>query len=104
MINGWQQKASVLVEALPYIKKFYGKKVVIKYGGNVMISEEFKNGIMQDIVLMKYVGMKPVVVHGGGPAISDMLERVGKESSFVNGLRITDDETMEIAQMVLVGK
>ncbi len=104
MNSGWHQKASVLVEALPYIKKFYGKKVVIKYGGNAMISEEYKNGIMQDIVLMKYVGMKPVVVHGGGPAISDMLERVGKESSFVNGLRITDDETMEIAQMVLVGK
>jgi acetylglutamate kinase len=104
MDSGWHQKAALLVEALPYIKEFYGKKVVIKYGGNAMTDEEFKNAIMQDIVLMKYVGMKPIVVHGGGPAISDMLERVGKESSFLNGLRITDEETMEIVQMVLVGK
>ena len=104
MINGWQQKAAVLVEALPYIKRFYGKKVVIKYGGNAMVKAEYKEAIMKDIVLMKYVGMKPIVVHGGGPAINEMLERVGKKSSFVNGLRITDEETMEIAQMVLAGK
>ncbi len=97
-------KAAVLVEALPYIKKFYGKKVVIKYGGSAMVGEELKDGIMKDIALMKFVGMKPIVVHGGGPAISDMLKRVGKESRFVNGLRVTDDETMEIAQMVLAGK
>jgi acetylglutamate kinase len=104
MKNGWQQKASVLVEALPYIKRFYGKMVVIKYGGNAMVNEEYKDAIMKDIVLMKYVGMKPIVVHGGGPAINEMLERVGKKSRFVNGLRITDEETMEIAQMVLAGK
>ncbi len=104
MISGWHQKASVLMEALPYIKKFYGKKIVIKYGGNAMVSQEYKDAIMQDIVLMKYVGMKPIVVHGGGPDISSMLSRVGKKSDFVNGLRITDEETMEIAQMVLVGK
>ena len=97
-------KAAVLVEALPYIKKFYGKKVVIKYGGSAMASEKLKDDIMKDIVLMKFVGMKPVVVHGGGPAISDLLKRVGKESSFVNGLRVTDEETMEIVQMVLAGK
>jgi len=104
MINGWQEKAAVLMEALPYIKRFYGKRIVIKYGGNAMVNAEYKDAIMKDIVLMKYVGMKPIVVHGGGPAINEMLERVGKKSSFVNGLRITDEETMEIAQMVLAGK
>lgn len=97
-------KASLLIEALPYIRKFYGKIVVIKYGGNAMINEELKDAIMQDIALMKYVGIKPVIVHGGGPAISNMLDRVGIKSKFVDGLRITDGETMEIVQMVLAGK
>ncbi|MBA1333699.1 MAG: Acetylglutamate kinase [Firmicutes bacterium] len=104
MTSGWYEKAAVLVEALPYIKKFCGKRVVIKYGGNAMINEELKDAITQDIVLMKYVGIKPIIVHGGGPDISSMLSRVGKKNDFINGLRITDGETMEIAQMVLVGK
>jgi len=104
MVLDVYDKASLLVEALPYIKRFYGKVVVIKYGGNAMVNEQLKDAIMQDIVLMKYVGIKPVVVHGGGPAISKMLNRVGIRSEFVNGLRITDDKTMEIVQMVLAGK
>lgn len=97
-------RASVLVEALPYIKKFYGKTVVIKYGGHAMVNPELKEAVLTDIVLMKYVGMNPVIVHGGGPEITDMLKRVGKESRFVGGLRVTDKETMEIVEMVLVGK
>lgn len=98
------EKAGILVEALPYIKKFYGKTVVIKYGGHAMLNCELKKAVLTDCVLMKYVGMHPVIVHGGGPEITGMLKKVGKESSFVGGLRVTDDETMEIAQMVLVGK
>lgn len=98
------EKASILVEALPYIKKFYGKTIVIKYGGNAMINEELKHAVMQDVILMKFVGMNPVIVHGGGPEITSMLNRVGKETTFVGGLRMTDEETMEIAEMVLVGK
>ncbi len=98
------EKANVLVEALPYIKKFYGKTVVIKYGGNAMIDEDLKRKVITDIVLMKYVGMNPVVVHGGGPEITGMLKRVGKETEFIGGLRVTDKETMEIVEMVLVGK
>ncbi|SFR05109.1 acetylglutamate kinase [Desulfoscipio geothermicus] len=98
------EKAGILVEALPYIKKFYGKTVVIKYGGHAMINCELKKAVLTDAVLMKYVGMHPVIVHGGGPEITGMLKKVGKESSFVGGLRVTDAETMEIAQMVLVGK
>ncbi|MFA4886337.1 MAG: acetylglutamate kinase [Desulfotomaculaceae bacterium] len=98
------ERASVLVEALPYIKKFYGKTVVIKYGGHAMINPELKEAVLTDAVLMKYVGMNPVIVHGGGPEITDMLKRVGKESRFVGGLRVTDAETMEIVEMVLVGK
>lgn len=97
-------RASVLVEALPYIKKFYKKTVVIKYGGHAMLNPELKEAVLTDIVLMKYVGMNPVIVHGGGPEITDMLKRVGKESRFVGGLRVTDKETMEIVEMVLVGK
>lgn len=104
MKNVRQEKAAVLVEALPYIKEFYGKKVVIKYGGSAMADEKLKDAIMKDIVLMKYVGMKPIVVHGGGPAVNEMLERVGIKSAFVNGLRVTDEETMEIVQMVLAGR
>lgn len=98
------EKAAVLVEALPYIKKFYGKTVVIKYGGHAMLNHSLKEAVLTDAVLMKYVGMHPVIVHGGGPEITGMLKRVGKESSFVGGLRVTDEETMEIVEMVLVGK
>lgn len=98
------EKAAVLIEALPYIQEFHGKTVVIKYGGNAMINGELKHSVIQDIILMKYVGMKPVVVHGGGPEITGMLKQLGKESSFVSGLRVTDAETVAIAEMVLVGK
>ncbi|CEP78756.1 MAG: acetylglutamate kinase [Defluviitoga tunisiensis] len=104
MYNDEIEKANVLVEALPYIKHFSGKIVVIKYGGKAMENEQIKTLIMQDIVLMKYVGLHPVVVHGGGPEINKMLKRVNIESNFVNGLRVTDRETMEIVEMVLVGK
>ncbi|HOP75418.1 MAG TPA: acetylglutamate kinase [Bacillota bacterium] len=97
-------RAAVLVEAIPYIRTFYGKTFVIKYGGNAMINEELKRGVMEDIVLLKFLGVNPVVIHGGGPEITQMLKRVGKESRFVQGLRVTDGETMEIVQMVLVGK
>lgn len=98
------EKAGILVEALPYIEKFHGKIVVIKYGGHAMVNDELKQAVMTDIVLMKYVGMHPVVVHGGGPDISSMMAKLGKKSEFVNGLRVTDKETMEIVEMVLVGK
>lgn len=104
MLLSPMEKAGILVEALPYIKKFYGKTVVIKYGGHAMLNCELKKAVLTDAVLMKYVGMHPVIVHGGGPDITGMLKKVGKESNFVGGLRVTDDETMEIAQMVLVGK
>ena len=98
------EKAGILVEALPYIKKFYGKTVVIKYCGHAMINNELKQAVLTDLVLMKYVGIHPVVVHGGGPEITGMLKRLGIESKFVGGLRVTDRETMEIVEMVLVGK
>ena len=98
------EKAAVLVEALPYIKKFYGRTVVIKYGGHAMLNQELKEAVLTDVVLMKYVGINPVIVHGGGPDITAMLKRVGKEARFVGGLRITDGETMEIVEMVLAGK
>lgn len=97
-------KASVLVEALPYIKEYTGQTVVIKYGGNAMIDEELKQAVMDDILLLNLIGVKVVLVHGGGPDISKMLKKIGKESRFVNGLRYTDDETMEIVQMSLCGK
>ena len=97
-------KAGILVEALPYIQEFSGKTVVIKYGGNAMVSDDLKEKVMQDIALMKYVGIRPVIVHGGGPEITGFLKKVGKESSFVAGLRVTDEETVEIAEMVLDGK
>lgn len=99
-----QEKAAILVEALPYIQEFYGKTIVIKYGGNAMINDGLKEKVIQDIVLMKYVGMRPVVVHGGGPDITGFLKKIGKESTFVSGLRVTDEETVQIAEMVLVGK
>ncbi len=97
-------RAQVLVEALPYIQKYYGKIIVVKYGGNAMINEELKHDVMRDMVLMSLIGVKVVLVHGGGPEISSMLERVGKVSEFVDGLRVTDEETSEIVQMVLAGK
>ncbi len=97
-------KAGILVEALPYIQKFYGKTVVIKYGGNAMINDELKNKVMEDITLLKYIGIHPILVHGGGPDISAALNDFGIKSEFVNGLRVTDEETMRIAQMVLIGK
>ncbi len=98
------QRASILVEALPYIQEYTGKIAVIKYGGNAMINEEIKDSVMRDIVLLNLIGVKVVLVHGGGPEITDMLQRVGKESRFVNGLRVTDRETVDIVQMVLAGK
>ena len=98
------QRAQVLTEALPYIQQYAGKIVVVKYGGNAMINGELKSAVMRDIVLMSLIGVKVVLVHGGGPEISGMLKRVGKESQFVGGLRVTDAETAEIVQMVLAGK
>lgn len=98
------KKAEILIEALPYIQKLYGKTVVIKYGGNAMINSELKNSVMEDITLLKYIGMNPVVVHGGGPDINKTLEKLDIKSEFVNGLRVTDASVMEVAQMVLVGK
>lgn len=104
MIQSAMAKAEILVEALPYIKDFHGKRVVIKYGGAAMKDCQLKEKIMQDIVLMKYVGMHPIVVHGGGPEINQMLGRLEIKSQFVNGLRVTDSATMEIVEMVLGGK
>jgi acetylglutamate kinase len=98
------KKAEILIEALPYIQKLYGKTVVVKYGGNAMINETLKNSVMEDITLLKFIGMNPIVVHGGGPEITKTLEKFEIQSQFVNGLRVTDPATMEIAQMVLVGK
>ena len=98
------QRAEVLIRALPYIQRYNNKIVVIKYGGNAMINEELKDAVMGDIVLLSLIGVKVVLVHGGGPEITDMLKRVGKQSEFVDGLRVTDAETAEIAQMVLAGK
>jgi acetylglutamate kinase len=98
------EKAQVLIEALPYIKRFYHKIMVIKFGGAAMVDEGLKEAFALDIVLMKYVGLNPVVVHGGGPQIGQVLQRMGKASTFVQGLRITDQETMDVVEMVLVGK
>ncbi len=98
------QRAKILTQALPYIQKYHDKIIVVKYGGNAMISEDLKMQVMEDIVLLWLIGVKPVLVHGGGPEISEMLKKVGKESVFVEGLRVTDKETAEIVQMVLAGK
>lgn len=95
--------ARVLIEALPYIQRFAGKTLVIKYGGNAMVDEDLKHGFARDVVLLKHVGMNPVVVHGGGPQIGKVLSQIGKESRFVDGLRVTDSETMDVVQMVLGG-
>ena len=97
-------RAQVLVEALPYIQRYYGKTVVIKYGGNAMISDELRRAVINDIILLRLVGINVVVVHGGGPEINELLKKTGKESRFINGLRYTDEETMEAVQMVLCGK
>src|SRR5882762_487733 len=97
-------KAEILSEALPYIRRFHGRTIVVKYGGNAMTQQPLKESFAHDIVLLKLVGMKPVVVHGGGPQIDDALERVGKKSRFVQGMRVTDAETMEIVEWVLAGQ
>lgn len=97
-------RANVLVQALPYIQKYSGQTIVVKYGGNAMITPELKDAVMSDIVLMQLVGINVVLVHGGGPEISEMLKKTGKESKFANGLRVTDKETIDIVQMVLAGK
>lgn len=96
-------KAKILAEALPYIQRFHGKTIVIKYGGNAMVEENLKHGFAGDVVLLKLVGMNPVIVHGGGPQINDMLKRVGKQGEFIQGMRVTDDETMNVVEMVLGG-
>ena len=98
------QKVETLLESLPYIRQFYGKTIVIKYGGHAMIEENLKQSFAKDIILMKYVGLNPVVVHGGGPQIGELLKKLGKESRFVKGIRVTDSETMDVVEMVLVGK
>jgi acetylglutamate kinase len=102
-LNTPQDIAAVLTEALPYIQRFHGKTIVVKYGGNAMIDEDLKNSFARDIVLMKLVGMNPIVVHGGGPQIGSLLEKLGIQSHFVNGMRVTDTETMDVVEMVLGG-
>ena len=104
MSNDYLTRAQILIEALPYIQKYNGKIVVIKYGGNAMISEELRTAVMSDIILLSLVGVHVVVVHGGGPEISSMLKKVGKESQFVDGLRYTDEETMHVVQDLHCGK
>ncbi|HDY86292.1 hypothetical protein LCGC14_0649970 [marine sediment metagenome] len=96
--------AQVLTEALPYIQRFSGKTLVIKYGGNAMVDETLKNSFARDVVLLKAVGINPVIVHGGGPQIGDLLKRIGKESQFIDGMRVTDSETMDVVEMVLGGQ
>ena len=98
-----REKAKILAEALPYIQRFHGKTIVIKYGGNAMVEENLKHGFARDVVLLKLVGMNPVVVHGGGPQIDEMLKRVGKQGEFIQGMRVTDAETMNVVEMVLGG-
>ena len=102
LTNG--QRAEVLTEALPYIRRYRGKTVVVKYGGNAMVNEQLKQQVMEDIVLLWLIGVKVVLVHGGGPEINDLMSRLGKKAEFVNGLRVTDRETVDIVQMVLAGK
>ena len=98
------ERANVLAEALPFIQKYYGKTIVVKYGGNAMISEELRHAVISDIILLNLVGIRVVVVHGGGPEISEMLKKIGKQSHFVDGLRYTDEETMDVVQQVLCGR
>jgi acetylglutamate kinase len=97
------ERADILIEALPYIRRFYNKTIVIKYGGHAMIDSDLKDKFARDVVMMKYIGMHPVVVHGGGPQIGGLLKKLGKESKFIQGMRVTDQETMNIVEMVLVG-
>ncbi len=97
------EKAEILLEALPYLRRFFGKTIVIKYGGHAMANDELKESFAQDVVLLKYVGMNPVIVHGGGPQINSMLETMGVQSRFVRGMRVTDEQTMRVVEMVLVG-
>ncbi|MCX5835617.1 MAG: acetylglutamate kinase [Deltaproteobacteria bacterium] len=98
------ERAEILLEALPYIRRFYNKTIVIKYGGHAMVDEELKDLFAKDVVMMKYIGIHPVVIHGGGPQIGSFLKKLGKDSRFVQGMRVTDEETMDIVEMVLVGK
>lgn len=98
-----RDKAKILAEAMPYIQRFHGKTIVIKYGGNAMIEENLKQGFARDVVLLKLVGMNPVIIHGGGPQIDQMLKRVGKQGEFIQGMRVTDAETMDVVEMVLGG-
>lgn len=98
------EKARVLIEALPYIQTFYGKTVVIKYGGHAMVNDHLKQSFARDVVLMRYIGLRPIVIHGGGPQIGEVLKRMGIQSTFVQGLRVTDSETMSVVEMVLGGK
>lgn len=104
MSNNIFKRAEILIEALPYIQKLYGKTIVIKYGGNAMINDELKNSVMKDIILLKYVGMNPVLVHGGGPDLTNALKKLNIESEFINGLRVTSQSVIEVAQMVFIGK
>jgi len=104
LVEDFIGKAEVLMEALPYIRRFYGKTFVVKYGGRAMVDEELKISFAQDMVLLKYVGINPVVVHGGGPQIDQTLEKMGVSSRFVRGMRVTDPETIDVIEMVLVGK
>ena len=97
------ERADILLEALPYIRRFFNKTIVIKYGGHAMVDEDLKDKFARDLVMMKYIGMNPVVVHGGGPQIGSLLKKLGKESKFIQGMRVTDQETMNIVEMVLVG-
>lgn len=97
------ERADILLEALPYIRRFYNKTIVVKYGGHAMVDDVLKDSFARDLVLMKYIGIHPVVVHGGGPQIGSFLKKVGKDSQFIQGMRVTDEETMSIVEMVLVG-
>ena len=98
------ERADVLIEVLPYLRRFYDKIIVIKYGGHAMVDEDLKDGFARDVVMLKYIGLRPVVVHGGGPQIGTILKKLGKDSRFVQGMRVTDEETMDIVEMVLAGK
>jgi acetylglutamate kinase len=102
-IQSSMERADILLEALPYIRRFYNKTIVIKYGGHAMVDQDLKDKFARDVVMMKYIGMNPVVVHGGGPQIGSLLKKLGKESKFIQGMRVTDQETMDIVEMVLVG-
>ncbi|HPL32928.1 MAG TPA: acetylglutamate kinase, partial [Smithellaceae bacterium] len=102
-IQSSMERADILLEALPYIRRFYNKTIVIKYGGHAMVDQDLKDKFARDVVMMKYIGINPVVVHGGGPQIGGFLKKLGKESKFIQGMRVTDEETMNIVEMVLVG-